>query len=326
MHKKFLKYLVCPQSGERLSIAKVHSAEGEDIIEGELTSTRCTYKITRGIPRFVPEANYADSFGMQWKKWPRVQFESENINSPMRGHTKNMFARILGPATEKDWHGKVVLDLGCGAGRFIEQARDLGATVIAVDYSLAADVARNNFAGDSDVCVIQADALSLPIADRVLNGAYSIGVLHHTPNPSRGFSEIVRTLSDSGWAAISLYGQGGHYDRAEVNLWRKFFGLIVPVLGYMPPLLYAYFCAYIVYPVSFVPLIGHILRAAFPMVRLPDLRWRILDTFDSVTPSHQSRHTPYELFCWYSKSGMVNVQPADWGVASMYGELPAACK
>lgn len=323
MHIKYLKYLACPETGRPLVLGTITHRNGDNIIEGSLLSGEREYKVLDGIPRFVPSTNYAASFGFQWNRWPKVQFESENQGKPMSGHTAKMFNRILGPASSSDLSGKTILDLGCGPGRFVELARKRGASVIAIDYSLAVDTVAENFNGDEGVCVIQGDALCLPIVSGVVDGAYSIGVLHHTPDPARGFAEMVRVLCPGAWAALCLYGQGGHYDRQEVNIWRSVFRLLMPYFGVYPALVYAYFGAYIVYPLSFIPVIGHILRLVYPTVRLPDIKWRILDTFDSVTPCHQSRHTPYEMYQWFESAGLINIQPTNWGVAAMYGGKPA---
>ena len=33
---------------------------------------------------------------VEWSRWPRVQFESENVGRPMQGHTTRMWERITG--------------------------------------------------------------------------------------------------------------------------------------------------------------------------------------------------------------------------------------
>ena len=97
-----LEILCDPHTGEDLEVIVNKSIEDE-IIEGFLKSSSNTFKINNGIPRFVDEINYSDNFGWQWNKWARVQFEDENKNKTMEGHTRNMFTTI----TELDvWLGK----------------------------------------------------------------------------------------------------------------------------------------------------------------------------------------------------------------------------
>jgi len=52
-----------------------------------------SYPIIRGI-RFAKSEAYSKSFGYEWNKWPRVQFESENKGKPMQGHTTAMWNKI----------------------------------------------------------------------------------------------------------------------------------------------------------------------------------------------------------------------------------------
>ena len=57
--------LICPKTGEELSIKDPIYAE-EEIIEGVLFSkSGSEYKITNGIPRFV-SGHYAEGFALQW--------------------------------------------------------------------------------------------------------------------------------------------------------------------------------------------------------------------------------------------------------------------
>jgi len=55
---------------------------------------------------------------------------------------------------------------------------------------------------------------------------------------------------------------------------------------------------------------------------LADRRWSLLDTFDSVTPTHQSFHESYEVFQWFKKAGLSNIEPSDWGSTSFHGMKP----
>jgi len=84
MHKKFIKYFVDPKTNETLELI-IEERMRDKIISGLLKSLSNEYPIVRGIPRFVDfkKNNYIDSFGFQWGKWPRTQFESENIGKPM---------------------------------------------------------------------------------------------------------------------------------------------------------------------------------------------------------------------------------------------------
>ena len=67
MKIELLKLLVCPKSNQSLHLEdKDNQNHEEDIKTGFLVSEDGTnrYPIINGIPRFVPETNYADNFGI----------------------------------------------------------------------------------------------------------------------------------------------------------------------------------------------------------------------------------------------------------------------
>jgi SAM-dependent methyltransferase len=255
----------------------------------------------------------------------------------MAGHTRKMWEKITGinqpenhshdngvqqSNTHSDLNGAVIADIGCGPGRFVDVARSKGARVIGIDYSAAAEVAEENFKHNPDVCICQADALNLPLSPQSIDGAFSIGVLHHTPDPQRGVEQVFRALQTDGWFALSVYGQHGYYDFPAVQFWRKLFKHLWPVLGHYPPLIYTYATVHLFWPVAhYVPPLGRAIRAFFPFMNLPDFQWSLLDTFDSVTPSYQSAHASFEVFSWLKRAGFTNIEPTNWGFTSYRGHV-----
>lgn len=322
MNIEFLKFFIDPATGESLTLEDA-VYEQNDIISGKLKSSSNTYEIVNGIPRFIPmeKKNYAKSFGYQWNKWKRIQFDSENKGTKMEGYTKMMWEKICDLANDTDMlHNKLILDIGCGPGRFIEAARTKGAKVIGLDYSSAVEAGRENFKDDPDTCIIQADALKLPIAPNVLDGAYTIGVLHHTPDPKKGVEQATIALKDGGWFAVSVYAKGGYYDKIFVQAWRKLFNFLWPVFKHYPALLYTYTVMVLFWPIGrVIPFLGKIIRQAFPYVNLPNWRWAMLDTFDSLTPSYQSAHESYEVFRWFKDNGYKKIEPVDWSFTAYKG-------
>ena len=97
------------------------------------------------------------------------------------------FLDWIRPLEPADFEGRVVLDAGCGKGRHIFLAAKFKArTVVGVDLSNAVEAAYRNTRELPNVHVIQADIYHLPFA-QPFDLAYSIGVLHHLPDPKAGF-------------------------------------------------------------------------------------------------------------------------------------------
>ena len=109
------------------------------------------------------------------------------------------------------FEGKRVLDAGCGTGRHAYLAARFGAReVVAVDLSGAVDAARVNLEALDNVHVVQGDLLRLPLRPADRGGGfdliYSIGVLHHLPDPHAGFRSLLPYLRPGGTIAVWLYG------------------------------------------------------------------------------------------------------------------------
>jgi SAM-dependent methyltransferase len=323
MHRDFAQYFADPVTKEPLQLTIARERHGR-VIEGAFHSSIARYPIINGIPRFVdPHATaYASSFGYQWTRWPRLQFESENAGKVMAGYTRGMWEAITGvtgPATDQ-----LLLDVGCGPGRFVDVARSKGARVIGIDYSGAVEPAARSFAHDPGVCVCQGDALHLPIRSGSIDGVFTIGALHHTPDPACGVREAAAVLAPGGWFAISVYSAGGFYDAPMVQAWRRLFVKLWPYAGHVPPLIYAHLVVRAARVLRYLPPTGRLLHTLCPSKHLPDVNWSVLDTFDSITPSHQSAHTCHEVFTWLKRAGLHEIEPTTWAPTSFRGRAAPA--
>ena len=199
MRLTFLDLLRCP--GCRSALAAQGEQSGGRIAEGSLVCSGCgaSYPIFNAIPRFVPAEGYADNFGIQWNAFRATQLDSRS------GHaiSRERFIRYTG-WVEAQVRGKLVLDAGCGAGRFAEIARSLGARVVAIDFSSAIDAARANL-GDEDIDFVQADINALPFTDGTFPFVYCLGVIQHTPEPAASFQALARMVTCGGRLAIDVY-------------------------------------------------------------------------------------------------------------------------
>ncbi|MCL4552177.1 MAG: methyltransferase domain-containing protein, partial [Candidatus Marsarchaeota archaeon] len=248
MHPKFLEKLCCPKTGQPLTLVPTETGPNGLVVTGQLvTADGVVYPIVRGVPRFVSQEHYASSFGYEWNRWPRVQFESENVGRPMAGHTTRMWETIT-EVGDDGVQGKTVVEFGCGPGRFLDVVRRKGGLAVGIDLSQAVEAARRNFADDPDVLIVQGDICNPPFAEGAFAGGYTIGVLHHTPDPLAGLEALVRTVRTGGWVACCVYPKGGFYDYPSVTRFRQLCNRIRPGFGYRLALAYSYLAAYVLTP------------------------------------------------------------------------------
>jgi SAM-dependent methyltransferase len=330
MHRKFLSMLCCPKTGESLRLEGAKEEANGFVTEGTLmTDSGNRYPIARGIPRFVEAERYAGSFGFEWNRWPRLQFESENVGRPMAGWTTRMWERIT-EATEEEIRGKHVVEFGCGPGRFLDVVRRKGGMAIGIDLSLAVEAARTNFGEEENVLIVQGDLANAPFRKGAFDGGYSIGVLHHTPDPLKGLLGLVESVREGGWVACCVYPKGELYDFRSTARFRKWHHRVKGRFGYRPAMAYSHFSAYVLSPFfragRKVPglrgLCGWLERNWLVVVPLPDRRWSVLDTFDAITPAMASTHTREEVESWMKAAGCLHIRHTDWGSTSVRGVRP----
>ena len=93
--------------------------------------------------------------------------------------------------------GERVLDLGCGAGRFVAALRDAGTDPVGVELAEGAlERARRNVAG-ADLRALGADG-TLPLEDASVDLVWCSEVLEHVPDTAGLLSEARRVLRTGG--------------------------------------------------------------------------------------------------------------------------------
>lgn len=176
-------------------------------MDGTLVSAGCgaTYPIKGGIPRLLPDADRVpddakvtvDRFGEQWN---RFDFLGD--------HYEAQFLGWIRPNTKEVFDGKVVLEGGCGKGRHSALVATWGAKdVIALDLGSSVEAAYRNTREYPNVHVVQADLFHVPVAPRTVDVAFSVGVLHHTPDPKACFRELEETVRPGGRVIAWVYGR-----------------------------------------------------------------------------------------------------------------------
>jgi SAM-dependent methyltransferase len=290
--------LVCHRCGADLPGLSRWAVEG-------LRCPRCgaDFPIVRGIPRFVTSDAYTASFSFEWNRHKKTQLDdttSRESEETFRQKTG------LGPDDVDD---KLVLDVGCGMGRFADVVSRWGGKVIGIDLSLAVEAAYANLGGRENVRILQADLFHLPFRPGTFDIVYSLGVLHHTPDCEKAFRQLVPFVRPGGRVCIWLYGKMGP--------WEHFARLYRKLTVRMPKRLLHALCHLAIpwYHVCRLPLVGDLLWTVFPISRHPNPDWRVLDTFDWYSPQYQSLHTFPEVYRWFRSEGLVDITLLDFPVA-----------
>jgi SAM-dependent methyltransferase len=111
---------------------------------------------------------------------------------------KISFSVGLLPVNREFFKDKVVLEGGCGKGRHTQLAAQFGARdVIGVDLSDAVETAFAATRHLPNAHIVQTDIFNLPFA-RAFDYAFSVGVLHHLPDPRGGFKSLVSKVKPGG--------------------------------------------------------------------------------------------------------------------------------
>lgn len=196
MKRRILDILACPRCRGDLLLETTKIACGE-VKEGVLRCAKCQsgFPIVRFIPRFVRSDTYVDSFSFEWKTYRKLQFGRESEDSFV----------LRTKFTQEELKGKLVLDAGCGSGRYIDVALKWGAEVVGFDLSYSVDEALDNFGLQERLHLVQADVFSPPFREAAFDYIYSIGVLHHTPNTKRAFLSLPALLKRGGRISIWVY-------------------------------------------------------------------------------------------------------------------------
>jgi len=143
-----------------------------------------------------------DRFGYEWSTYDGILPES-----------KGQLERWLGSTGLTSFHGKRVMDVGCGMGRNPYWFADAGAaSVLGVDMddgSLAA--ARKNLAAFANARVEKASAHELdPAVHGTFDRVTCIGVLHHLAEPENALRRMWSCVAPGGDLVLWCYAKEGN--------------------------------------------------------------------------------------------------------------------
>lgn len=248
---------------------------------------------------------YADSFGYEWHKHSQTQVLDVE-------EAEKTFWLKTG-LTPQELKGKVVLDAGCGAGRFTQIAAKYAKKVIGVDLSDSVEVAIANTRQFMNSEIVRADINDMPFPNNYFDVIFSIGVLHHTPSTKQAFTSLAKKVKKGGILSVWVYSNEGWKARV-FNLISGFHRLYTTRMN--KNLLYQ-LCklAIPLYYLHRIPVVGLFTMALLPCSIHPKSEWRVLDTFDWYSPKYQWKHSYDEVEGWFKYLGFKDIQRLEFPVS-----------
>jgi SAM-dependent methyltransferase len=289
--------------------------QGDKIEEGSLRCSKCDaqFPIVNYVPRFVPAKNYADSFGLQWTIHAKTQHDSHTglPISQMRFFDETKWPRKM--------PGQVILEAGCGSGRFTEHAASTEAIVVSIDYSVAVDANYSINGQRENVLIVQADIYSMPFREATFDKLFSFGVLQHTPDVKNAFDSLLVLLKSGGSIVIDVYAKKeGLKEKMTTKYWVR------PVTKRLPHKFLYSLCA------SYVRLMWPLARIIHRIPRIgPGINWRllipdymasyslsdeilrewaILDCFDMLSPTYDRPQKIETVTKWFTEAGCRDIE------------------
>ncbi|MFZ1627186.1 MAG: class I SAM-dependent methyltransferase, partial [Candidatus Moraniibacteriota bacterium] len=268
MRERFIGLFSDPLDGSSVTLS-AFKKDGDHVLDGLLQSDSNWYPIIDGVPRFLVGElrqnllqeklsffrTYSEKLPAPVKaEWQRAIDAIADLDAFLahqkktgesfayewkyiyreNNYEKQNFFHFLSPfVKEADLAGKRMLDIGCGSGRFTKWAALSGAEMaIGSDLGESVAVAYEMTRELPNACIIQADIYAMPF-QQMFDFAYSIGVLHHLPEPKQGFLALPKALKLGGRFLIWVYNRRDNWRALD------FYEPLRAVLRHLPkPLLY----------------------------------------------------------------------------------------
>jgi SAM-dependent methyltransferase len=315
MYLRSVEWLRCIGCSSPLKADASESIQNNGTLtEGQLVCTSCgrVFPVARSISRFVSGEEYAKSFGYQWNYFDKAQLDSHVGNDLSR---ERFFATTQWP---QKMAGQVILEAGCGMGRFTQIALETGAELFSFDLSNAVEANfRNN--GDSNrVHIFQASIYEIPLRKESFDKVFCMGVLQHCPDVRAAFMSLIPFLRPGGEIVIDVYQKHtGAFP--PLKYWAR------PFLTWMGPKGVHKFLSWAIPPAFTVkkalykmPLLGKPIGNLIPIgpvSHAPKLNFtdeelvqvKILSALDMYSPVHDHPQTLETVRKWFSDAGLADI-------------------
>lgn len=229
MNWDLVDLLACPGCGGDVTLAEAREARGK-VQSGKLACGTCDvcYPIRGGIPRFADadarSSKTAEHFELEFTASAEGDRDVDEPELLAFIFSSRTGLAPAGADLRGDWYptsapagysadfstltGKLVLEGGCGAGRFLPMLAPHAVRVVGLELGPHIDRAAARCAALGNVDLVQGSVLAPPLRRRSFDITYTLGVLHHTEDPASGARALAECVAPGGLLSIWVYGPG----------------------------------------------------------------------------------------------------------------------
>lgn len=328
---RLLAVIACPDCRGDLSSGPVANGDGEQLV---CSGCARTFPVVEGIPYLLPaalverETKTGGHFTRQF-----TAFEPDTRPNPLddfyfysrTGLDPSVYQKLPGllypeelpegaySPDRSQLQGKVVLDGGCGQGRFTRVAAHSADFVIGLDLGEHVHRAALECRHLPNVAFVRGSVLDPPFKRGSFDEVFSIGVVYHTPSPSIAVRRLAELARPGGGISVWVYPHqywGGPirapFNKA-VNRW----------LRNMPAERKFAICQDWLYPLGRLQAKfakrkwTKLLAAPLFLISVPRHKERetmIATIFDYFGPPIISTHSYDELSSWFREAGLIDIR------------------
>lgn len=347
MRKNHLSFLRDPLSYEPFDILILEES-GPHITSGIITTPHSWYPIINGIPRILIQdlrenllqtryqffQEYRDRLPEQVRnEWQVAIDKIKDFNAFIthqkktaesfayewkyiykeNNYEKQNFFHFAGPyVTPENIRGKVTVDIGCGSGRFTKWAALSGTQLsFGTDLGESVEVAYELTKELENACIVQADIYAMPFKG-TFDLAYSIGVLHHLPEPEQGFQKLPPILKTGGDMVIWVYNRRNnaraiHFYEPVRDLLKNLPKPVLFKLSYIPAVI-AEILNTLTKILNWYGFRKLAKKVPFSYYANFPFNMKLNDTFDIIATPKSNYYYVEEIRNWFSRAGLKDIQ------------------